>query len=334
MPPSFPRLAPLLSLLLVPAALHCGGVDKATVARDGSDGGGSGPDSGAFSSPPATSATGTGTEKGPNAPPTPSGGALEDAGPPPAGVLLVHAHATLPALRICPAAASATPAAPVSTTSSAPVPTTLMPRSSLAGLDAQGALFLAPNPQFAAVRRVVLVLLNENTKTNDSLATGACSALACLGASPCVGAANLRLVDLPDEGLFAKAGAVLTLTGTSDSVVAFTYTRLNAAPASQPGRLSAQLLNASTYTGAIQLRSGATVTSVAELPASLPYADFSARLEAGPHQETLLQVFEGAGAAGSPAAFFEGAPHAIVLVGSRATGAPRPLKFLSVPLRL
>jgi hypothetical protein len=332
MSPSLRRLATLLSLLLVPAALHCGQTDESTAFATDERGGPTGPT-------PSASATATGSVAVP-APGPPNGGGVEDAGleqdagPPPAGVLLVHAHATLPALRICPAAPGATPAAPLSTARFAPLPSTLMPHSSLAGVDAQGAVFMAPDPGYAAVRRVVLVLLNESTKANASLATGACSALACLDASPCVGAANLRLVDLPDEGLFAKDGTVLTLTGTSDSVVAFTNSRLKAAPASRPGRLSAQLLNASTYTGAVQLRSEATVSQVVELPASLPYTDYGARLEAGAHQETLLQVFENAGSTGSTAAFFEGAPHALVLVGSPATGAPRSLKFLSIPLRL
>ncbi len=324
MPPSLRRsLAPLL-LVLAPAALHCGQADGSTAfATDERVG------------PPSATATGTGTGTAPEPKPPPTGGGLADAGPAPAGVLLVHAHATLPAFRICPAAPGATAAAPESIGVASPVPTTLMPRSSLAGVDAQGAVFLAPNADYAAVRTVVLVLLNENTKANASLATGSCSTVACAGALPCVGARNLRLVDLPDEGLLAKAGTVLTLTGASDGAVTFTTGRLRAAPASGPGRLSAQLLNVSAYTGGVQLRSGATATPVPpDRPASLPYTDFGARLEAGAHRESLLQVFEGAGAEGSPAAFFEGASHAIVLVGSPATNAPRPLKFLSIPLRL
>ncbi len=316
----------LVLAALAPAALHCGQASESASfsapERVGTPADSSGPDG-------ASSVTLPG-------PPTSGGSQDVDAGPrppppPPVGVLLVHAHATLPAFRVCPAAPGATPAAPLSADPSAPIPSTLMPRSNLAGVDVQSAVFMAKDPGYDSVRKIVLVLLNEATKGNEGLVSGACSSVAC-GGTGCVGSANLRLVDLPDEGLFGKDGTILTLTGASDTDLRFTTGKMVASDGGGPGRLSAQLVNESTFRGGVTLRSQGTAVPVDPGAArSLTYADFGAEVVAGTHRQSLLDLYEGAAPSKPPAAFYA-PPLALVLVGAAA--GPRPLKFLAVPLTL
>lgn len=320
-----PWLRWTLASLLPLASLHCGA--------------GAAPTPGP-SDPAVDSGTNGDETRGPTPPdpvppdPNPPGGATMPAAP--RGVLLIHAHATLPAVRICPASTSATPAAPSSFGSGSPIPTLAMPRSSLAGLDVQGAALLEKDPEYAQVKDVVLILLNEATKGNPSLATGSCAALACVGSAPCVGAANMRLVSLPNEGFLDKDGAVLVLTGASDAEVRFLSRRLLGAPPSEARRLSVQLVNESAYDGGVSLHEGDAGVSaaVSSAPSTVAYSDFGASFVAGKHQETLLQVFDNTALSGSPTEFYEGSPHALVLVGSEAPQAARPLKFLAIPLRL
>lgn len=281
-----------------------------------------------------------------DAAPPPDVGALRDAGPTPNApprVVLVNAHDTLPAFRLCPAAPPAPDAGAsnVSVGNMLPLPTSRMPGSSLAGVDARGAVRLEAPPEFDG-RDFVLLLIDEATKANEGLLSGACSSLACDVGSTCLPAAKRVGVRLRDFGLLRKAGTILAVVGSSDADVRVEERPVLTAPPLTGGALNLQLVNLSDFDGGVtyealtaQMDGAVSAQSTALSPtavASVVPASYADRLKAGAHEETLLEVHESSNPS-VPVADHFGSPgvYALILVGSGAQDANKALKFLAIP---
>lgn len=295
------------------------------------------------------SVSAAGLDGGPEPPRAVDGATLPDAGPevfePPAptfargAVVLIHGHDTLPAFRLCPAASAR---ATVSDGTMAPIPTARMPGASLAGLDARGAVRLDAPPEFDG-RDFVLLLLDEDTKKNESLVSGACSSLACDGDSGtgCLPATKRVALRLPDPGLLTKPGAVLAVRGTSNTDVQIDV-RVALSNGLRSGHLNLQLVNVSDYAGPVTYEvseplddgglatRSTTLSSMSLTPVfRTSYGD---RLKAGAHEESLVEIHEQSDPTVPIVAHFAaGGPYALVLVGAQAN-ASKPLKFIALPL--
>lgn len=287
------------------------------------------------------------TDGGPPPPPLDAGPPPRDAGAPPnappSGVVLVNAHDTLPAFRLCPAVPSGPDAGAsnVSVGNMRPLPTTRMPGSSLAGVDARGAVRLEAPPEFDG-RDFVLLLIDEATKANEGLLSGACASLACATGTTCLPAAKRVGVRLRDFGLLRKAGTVLAVVGGSDDDVRVEERPVLSAPGLASGALNLQLVNLSDYDGGVTYEALAAQTdgavaarSTALSPTavvSVSPASYADRLKAGAHQETLLEVHESSNPS-APVADHFGSPgvYALMLVGSGSQDAGKALKFLAIP---
>ncbi|HRG94723.1 MAG TPA: hypothetical protein PLR99_00655 [Polyangiaceae bacterium] len=329
----FTSVLALTAALAALSVLHCAASDQATGAPDGT------PESPGAASAPTFADGGAGDAPVPEPDPPP-----REAGVPnmATGVVLVNAHDTLPAFRLCPAVPSGPDAGAsnVSVGTMLPLPTARMPGSSLAGVDARGAVLLEAPLEFDG-KDFVLLLIDEATKSNEGLLSGACSALACDVGTTCLPAANRVGVRLRDFGLLRKAGTVLAVVGKSDTEVRVEERQVLTAPGSGSGALKLQLVNLSDFDGGVtyealtETDAGVSARSTPLSPtavASVSRGSYADRLKAGAHQETLLEVHESSNPS-VPVADHFGSPgvYAVMLVGSRAQNAPKALKFLAIP---
>ncbi len=284
------------------------------VASDAGDTRGSAPEAGATMTPAADAAP---------APP-----ALES---PPRGssVVLVNATTSFPAFRMCPSA-SATDL--FSRSAAPPVPTALMPKSNLAGVDVNGAVRVDPMPALADADEVLLLKVDKTTALNPSLSAGDCIVLACEGAWPCVGKDNVVRVPVP-KGSLNEKGSILVLT---DSLANLRFEQLPALSTTnqKANVIDVQLVNRSATTkvvyqpspGALEQPLQADGLSRIEL-GELPVATF----RAGDYSATLAEIHASSDPRAPIDAFYS-SPGAFALLLLGAEGGTRPLKFLAIPV--
>lgn len=259
------------------------------------------------------------------------------------GLLLVNATRSFPAFRVClPSGADA-----VSLSLSQPIPTELMPQSSLAGVDINGAMRIEPQPEFQGASEVVLLAIDDTTKLVPGIEKGSCRALACAqsGAS-CLGASKLFRVPVrdattkaPAPGAFAATGKVLALRddGGSPHFDVYDIGAIGSANASQ---LRVEYRNLSNYDGKVQYfrEPGSAADEIREGASSIVSVNRKydvARFTAGTYGSSLLDIHQ-ASAPRVPIDSFYLAPgsFALLLVGSnQADASPdRGLRFLAIPL--
>ncbi|HRG94722.1 MAG TPA: hypothetical protein PLR99_00650 [Polyangiaceae bacterium] len=243
--------------------------------------------------------------------------------------LLVLANASsLPAFRLCPASASGPT---LSNSPRRPMPEVLMPGSSLEGVPERGAVAVLPDARFLpGANSVVVLWIDEVTKNHPGLATGSCSALACVGGPGCLddgtGADRHVTVVKVTDWAFDKKGVVV-LEGASKASATFTT------------RTTAQSFNAKAGTLDVQLfdevKSGARVsfqapdggsTSITSR-ATLEYDGFGGAFVAGTHRETLLEVHANS-APRRPIVDYYATPGLFALF---LLGTPGDLRFVAVP---
>ena len=132
------------------------------------------------------------------------------------GVFLVNGSASFPAFRVCKVDGQG---AVLSTSLAQPIPTAIMPRSSLAAVDVLGAVRISPSAEIGADAEVIVLAIDDTSKSNPLLASGSCIALACPQAGGgCLGAERLRRVPIFDRGTkvahpgaFSEPGAIVVL---------------------------------------------------------------------------------------------------------------------------
>lgn len=268
----------------------------------------------------------------PNAPPK-----LDD------GLLLVNATRTFSAFRVCPATGSGV----ASTSLSRPIPTTLMPESSLAGVDINGAARIDPQVEFGNADEVVLLAIDDDTKVKDPLTTASCRALACVqNGGGCLGATKVFRVPVRDPatkakvaGAFSGRGKVLALR--DDGELRFDVFSIANRPSTNAAQLGVELRNLSDFKGDVTYLSQADAKPVVFQGASASgdvdlTRNYSvARFTAGQYSATLLDIQQASDPRVPIDTFYKSpGSFALLLLGASATDASpgRPLRFLAVPV--
>ncbi len=245
------------------------------------------------------------------------------------GIVLVNATTSFPAFRLC-RSSSVAPTPMFSRSSSPPLPTKLMPKSNLAGVDINGAVDVERVSELANDDEVLLLKITETTALNPALAAGTCEVLACEGALPCLGAGNVVRVPMPKGALNTKGNLVI-LTDTSGKPA------FEVLPAfsefGQKDVLQVQLVNRSSErqvfyakspgVGERQLQDGLTKIEIGKLPESA--------FRAGDYSATLAEIHANSDPR-RPIEDFYAAPGAFALLLLGTAKTTRPLKFLAIPL--
>jgi len=218
------------------------------------------------------------------------------------GVFLVNGSSSFPAFRVC---KSDGQGAVLSTSLAQPVPTAIMPRSSLAAVDVLGAVRIEPSAEIGADAEVIVLAIDDTSKSNPQLPTGSCIALACPQAgAACLGAERLRRVAIvdrgtkrPHPGAFAEPGAILVLRDDAGDL-RFEVERANAVPPGLEGdldvdfhNLSNDLQGAATYSnrgGAADQPSSSPIATSFALPKN--YSLATVRFEK--HEESLADIHD------------------------------------------
>lgn len=212
-------------------------------------------------------------------------------------VVLVNASASLGAVRLCPAADDGS-----SGSFEPPIPTSIMPRSNLAGVDVASAVRIAPTNVLAG-SHVLVLKIGQNAKDNPTIATASCRQLAC-GSAPagdCFAAADVLRVPvlgMADAGAasgFAKAGTIAVLR---DDGAAGPRIELEEGRPIEPGCVNHVDFDFRDFTGRDARASydlDEAAPQFADVPATsypLP-ADYRfASLSAGGHRETLEEIHQ------------------------------------------
>lgn len=218
------------------------------------------------------------------------------------GVFLVNGASSFPAFRVCKAVASTDP---TSLSLSPPIPTAIMPRSNLAGVDVLGAVRVEPSVELGGESEVVLLMIDDISKANPALPAGSCRALACtLSGGVCVGAERLRRVSIvdrgtkrPHPGAFAEPGAILVLRDDAGDL-RFEVERANAVPPGLEGDLDVDFHNLSNDlqgSASYSNRGGAPDgLSPSQLATSfqLPSDYTLAKVAFGKHEESLADIHD------------------------------------------
>ena len=333
--PTLRALAALSGVISALACAHCGSSNSeaATLAEPAAAGSSQKAGDAATDLADETTAdTGARGATAPNAPPK-----LDD------GLLLVNATRAFSAFRVCPATGSGL----ASTSLSRPIPTTLMPESSLAGVDINGAARIDPQVEFGNADEVVLLAIDDDTKVKDPLTTASCRALACVqNGGGCLGAAKVFRVPVRDPatkakvaGAFSGRGKVLALR--DDGELRFEVFPIANRPSTNAAQLGVELRNLSDFKGDVTYLSQADAKPVVFQGASASgdvdlTRNYSvARFTAGQYSATLLDIQQASDPRVPIDTFYKSpGSFALLLLGASATDASpgRPLRFLAVPV--
>lgn len=256
--------------------------------------------------------------------------------------LLVNATNSFAAFRICPV--SNETGAVFSESTSQPLPTTLMPRSNLPGVDINGAARISAQPEYSEASEVLVFAVDKDTKLNPAIGTASCRTLACPGpGGDCVGSAALRRVPLVDPsggkatGALAGGGKIIALRDDLDGKnLRFEVISVTNVPSRQPSSLLVELRNLSDYKGEIAYRKDKTsapfvVSDGAIIPLGPSYVD--SVFTAGAYTSSLATIHQDSDPRVSIESFYASpGSFALLLVGQKAVTTERSLRFLAVPL--
>jgi len=332
--PTLRALAALSGVISALACAHCGSNNSELASGQPPENGRQAPDASQKElNDTASDAAPTGAVTLPQAPP-----ALDD------GLLLVNATRAFPAFRVCPPDGST---GVLSTSNSKPIPTTLMPRSSLAGVDINGASRIDPQPEFAESDDVVVLIIDDSTKGNSAIESGSCGALACTqtGAN-CLGSSKLFRVPVRDaktnasqKGAFASKGRILALRDDGGPLRFEVLTISNEASANA-SELRVDYRNLSDYKGPVTYleRAGASPKLMQEAtPELVKYNrnDYGAsQFRTTGYSASLVDIQQASDPRVPIDSFFRSpGSFALILVGTTGDAGPeRSLRFLAVPV--
>jgi hypothetical protein len=317
----------LLSLSTLVFGVHCSASESVATAF--------GPQKTTTDSGPSNDEAGDFADSGAVTAPTPGEARLDSA------TLLVNATNRFAAFRICPV--SPEPDAVFSESTSQPLPTALMPRSNLPGVDINGAARIAVQPEYAGASEVLVFAVDKDTKLNPAIATASCRALACPGpGGDCVGSASLRRVPLVASGgnasgALAQGGKIVALRDEPDGTnLRFEVISVTNVPSRQASSLLVELRNLSDFKGEITYRkekssAPVVVSSGAIIPVGASFVDSA--FSAGTYTSSLATIHQDSDPRVSIESFYASpGSFALLLVGQKAATDERSLRFLAVPL--
>lgn len=258
------------------------------------------------------------------------------------GILLVNATRGHSAFRVCPPSGEDT----LSRSPIAPVPTSLMPRSNLAGVDVGGAVALDPVPEFAGLAEVLVIRVDAATKERLP-ADVSCKKVACVqNGGDCLGETKVSRVKVldplgnPVSGAFAAPGRILALRDDAGKGLRFEAIAIESQALAQGKRMAVDYRNLSDFTGEVSFAT-ADGKSVA-IPRAQPVIvdigkDFTKEtFTAGAYQASLFDIHQSSDPRVAIESFYASpGSFALILVGVGAPPASEPergLRFLAVPV--
>lgn len=129
------------------------------------------------------------------------------------GIVLANATRSFAAFRLCKARPGTATA--LSLSASQPIPTTLMPRANVSGVDIASAVAVEPIPELEADTEVIVLKIDETTKSEPGLETSACLQLACVqSGGQCLGPDRVRRVPVRTREGEAAIERPFTTPGT------------------------------------------------------------------------------------------------------------------------
>ncbi|MBK8218954.1 MAG: hypothetical protein IPK71_34930 [Myxococcales bacterium] len=280
-------------------------------------------------------------------PTTPTGSSDADGGPAPEnkglslaprGIVLANATRSFAAFRLCKARPGTATA--LSLSASQPIPTTLMPRANVSGVDVASAVTVDPLLELDSDTEVIVLKIDETTKTEPGLETSACRQLACVqSGGQCLGPERVRRVrvatragEAPIDRPFTTQGTLLVLRDDG-SGLRLEASHIVAPPPGHVGDLDVAVRDLSLPPEKDpELRlSGPAGKHPTSLDLTNP--DWtSLRITYGAHSELLSTIHESSDPRRPLAAYFAAEGPYVFLLFDAPPGATTPKRFVAVPM--
>lgn len=285
----------------------------------------------------------------PEAGPLPtSGGSRVDGGPEgdreakplslaPSGIVLANATRSFAAFRLCKARPGS--ADTLSVSPARPVPTTLMPRANVSGVDIASAVAVEPLPELDADTEVIVLKIDETTKAEPGLETSACRQLACVqSGGQCLGSERVRRVRVVTRAGEPEIARPFTAQGTllvlrdDGSDLRLEASRVAFPPPGNVGDLDVVVRDLSLppeKDPVLRLTpAGKHSTSL-----DLTNPDWaSLRIAYGAHSELLSTIHESSDPRRPLARYFTAEGPYVFLLFDAPAGGATPKRFVAVPL--
>jgi hypothetical protein len=254
------------------------------------------------------------------------------------GIVLANATRSFAAFRLCKARAGTDAA--LSMSASQPIPTTLMPRANVSGVDVASALAVDALPELDADTDVIVLKIDETTKAEPGLETSSCRQLACVqSGGQCLGAERVRRVPVttrPGEAAierpFTTPGTLLVLRDDG-SGLRLEASRVAPPPSGYVGDLDVAVLDLS-----LSPEKGAALAftgPVGKHPTSLDLTrpDWTALgVKYGKHAELLTTIHESSDPRRPLVDYFTASGPYLFLLFDAPAGGPTPKRFVAVPI--
>jgi hypothetical protein len=258
------------------------------------------------------------------------------------GILLVNATQEHSAFRVCPPSG----AGRVSLSPMAPIPTALMPRSNVAGVDVGGAVALDPVPELAGLAEVLVIRVDATTKGKLG-ADVSCQKVACVqSGGECLGdtkVSRVRVLDPlgnPVSGAFSVPGRILALRDDSGKGLRFEAIAIESQALSGNKRMAVDYRNLSEFKGGVTFTAPNGKSIPIEQARSVIVDignDFTKEtFTAGTYQASLFDIHQSSDPRVAIESFYASpGSFALILVGVATPPALEPergLRFLAVPV--
>ena len=258
------------------------------------------------------------------------------------GILLVNATRGHSAFRVCPPSGEDT----LSRSPIAPVPTSLMPRSNLAGVDVGGAVALDPVGELANLD--TMLVLRVDSETKERLAEGLpCSKVACVqSGGKCLGAGKVARVPVVDSignrvsSAFSSPGNILALRDDGPQGLRFEAIPIQSQALSQGKRMAVDYRNLSEFKGGVTFTApngnSVPVEQARNVIVDIGNDFTKETFTAGAYQASLFDIHQSSDPRVAIESFYASpGSFALILVGVATPPAAEPergLRFLAVPV--
>lgn len=254
------------------------------------------------------------------------------------GIVLANATRSFAAFRLCKAPQGSPDTLSVS--GSRPIPTTLMPRANVSGVDVASAVAIEPLSELDADTEVIVLKIDETTKAEPGLETSACRQLACVqSGGQCLGPERVRRVQVTTregevaiERPFVTPGTLLVLRDDG-SGLRLEASRVVPPPPGHVGDLDVAVrdLSLSPEKGAALGFTGPIGKHPTSLDLTLP--DWTTLgVTYGAHTELLTAIHESSDPRRPLAGYFTAEGPYVFLLFDAPAGGARPKRFVAVPM--
>lgn len=256
----------------------------------------------------------------------------------PTGIVLANATRSFAAFRLCKAPPGTQDALSIS--GSRPVPTTLMPRANVSGVDIASAVAIEALPELESDTEVIVLKIDDTTKNEPDLETATCRQLACVQTGgKCLGEDRVRRVAVTTRQGETRIDRPFTAPGTllvlrdDGSGLRLEASRVALPPPGHVGDLDVVVRDLSLppeKDPVLELTGPA-----GKYPTSLDLTNpnwASLRIAYGAHSELLSTIHESSDPRRPLAGYFTAEGPYVFLLFDAPAGAPTPKRFVAVPM--